>query len=88
MVCTRLKLNKKQIKIKNQLKDTYWMHLSIKEAANICVVGPTVALGIPVTRVSYDRRGGWVDLILTKLSRPPPVLQCTAELLCYASSLV
>ena len=80
MVCTRLKLNKKQIKIKNQLKDTYWMHLSIKEAANICVVGPTVALGIPVTRVSYDRRGGWVDLILTKLSRPPPVQSKTAAM--------
>ena len=27
--------------------------------------------GIPVTRVSYIGRGGWVDLILTKLSRPP-----------------
>ena len=80
MVYTRLEINKKQIKIKNQLKDTYWMHLSIKEAANICVVGPTVALGIPVTRVSYDRRGGWVDLILTKLSRPPPVHSRTAAM--------
>ena len=80
VVCTRLKLNKKQIKIKNQLKDTYWMHLSIKEAANICVVGLTLALGIPVTRVSYDRRGGWVDLILTKLSRPPPVHSRTAAM--------
>ena len=36
---------------------------------------------IPVTRVSYNRRGGWVDLIwfvLTKLSRPPPVHNRTA----------
>ena len=28
---------------------------------------------IPVTRVSYNRRGGWVDLILTKIRRPLPV---------------
>ena len=48
---------------------------------------------IPVTRVSYIRRGGWVDLasmhggqrpispqVLTKLSRPPPVHSRTAAM--------
>ena len=39
---------------------------------------------IPVTRVS-NGKGGRADLILTKVSRPPPLChQCTAEL----SSLV
>ena len=39
---------------------------------------PDVVEPIPVTRVSYIGRGGWVDLILTKLSRPPSLChQCT-----------
>ena len=41
-------------------------------------------MSVPVTRVSYIGRGGWVDLILTKLSSPPPFATSALQL----SSLV
>ena len=50
----------------------------------LCWPLPRLRLPIPVTRVSYNRRGGWVDLILTKLSSAASAQQN----FCYVSSLV
>ena len=40
--------------------------------------------GIPVTRVSYNRRGGWVDLI----NQAQQAAASAQQNCCYVSSLV